>query len=202
MKIMLRIPTQGQVEGSLTDWLMWLASLRNIEIDAQRHYTAGYGIAHGRNMILRAFLDSDCTHLWMIDSDTVPPMNLSFLDHDYSAVCGPYESFRLDRALHWNVYRPGDGEGTWALYRRQDWPDEPFHAAATGLGCVLLRREVFDKLPEDPFHYEPGIEWLGEDFTFFRDIGGVMVDPNYVCQHIKKVNLTAVHDILIKGIVQ
>jgi hypothetical protein len=200
MKVMLRIPTNSGVEGPLTDWLHWLG---REHMDIAQHYTAGYGIAHARNMILREFLDSDCTHLWFVDSDTVPPMSLTLLSHDLPSVCGPYESFRLDRGLHWNVFREGTQPGTYSLYRRQDWPDEPFHASATGLGCALLRRDVFDKLPKDPFHFEEQEgEWIGEDFSFFRDIGGTMVDPHYVCQHIKKQNLTAIHDTIIKGIVQ
>jgi hypothetical protein len=71
LKIFLRIPTAHGVDREMTRWLVWAArAMPDADIDI---HCSCWGVVENRNEICRQFLESDCTHLWMLDSDTVVP---------------------------------------------------------------------------------------------------------------------------------
>ena len=86
-KIMLGVPTMSSVHTLLmTIILSWMA---------EAYSTGKYNLSiyptvnvqpvdNARNEIVKAFLESDCTHLLFIDSDTIPPLDAlkRLLAHD------------------------------------------------------------------------------------------------------------------------
>lgn len=186
MKIALRIPLGwAPPVQELTEWLVWLG--RNSDVDIKFPVNR-FGPSEARYQIVQEFLNTDCTHLWMIDSDCCPPQNLNLLKHDYPVVCGWYYQFSPSKDLkpfpcvfteHPKI------EHAVVSYKKNLWPNEPFRAAAAGTGCMLIRRDVLEKFDgANPFPYghRKG-KIVGEDICFCLMIGGVMIDPSYYCEH-------------------
>ena len=187
---MVRVPTTARVAGAMTQWLIWLARVKP-EWNVDLTYTASFGIAAGRNMMTRELMESDCTHLWMLDSDTVPPYSLHLTDNakQFSILCGPYVGC-MDGNTFWNVYKNINRK--YIPIPRRKWPKERvFRADAAGSGCMLIRREVFDRLSNDPWEYEDsGNGQLGtEDLYFCNKVGGVYIDSHYSCRHYRETDL-------------
>jgi GT2 family glycosyltransferase len=77
----------------------------------------------------------------------------------------------------------------------ESWePGELVKADATGAGCLLIHRDVFDKIPGKPpfrwFQHEfEGTQMFGEDFTFCRRARGagfqLYIDTAVKAGHIK-----------------
>jgi len=169
--------------------------------DIDLTYTYGYGIAEGRNLVTEEFLATDCTHLWMIDSDVEPPPHLRILEliEEHPVVAAPYRTFK-DGFILWHVYRPGRKIGDWQLYEclpRDQWPKgRPFHAPVAGGGCMIVQRKVFEKLGPAPWKFKRAringqYRLSGEDFDFCERLGGVMIDPEYICEHEREISLNA-----------
>jgi hypothetical protein len=188
---MIRVPTSARVCGEMTQWLIWVKG-QHPEWDVDLEYTASYGLAAGRNGATRKLLKSDCTHLWQLDSDTVPPFSLHLLDHaeDYPILCGPYVGCREGKTF-WLVYENVDGDNFVSMPRKK-WPaGRIFRAAAGGGGCMLIQREVFENLSPDPWEYttfENG-QLGSEDINFCKKIGGCYVDSHYSCRHYRETDL-------------
>ena len=193
MKLFIRIPTQGSVHGALVPWISW-ASRTWPTADISITYTHGYGVAWGRNEIVREFLSSPCTHLWMIDSDTIPPENTALVDAigDDVVVAAPYPSFHATRGLIWNVYRRSSSG--YSSLHPNDWPtSESFNVDAAGLGCVIIPRDLLSGI-RFKHRFLPDGTIVGEDFDFFENIGGVTIVPAATCRHGRIVDLLDVHN--------
>ena len=198
MKIYLRVPTNTRVDRELTNWLMWMGSQRET-IDAGIHYTHSHGVHVHRNAIVHNFLQSDYTHLWFIDADTVPPRHLRFLEYvdQCPVLCLPYAGYVAGKGKVWHVYRLDAKMGKWISLYRDRWPEPEkpvFKTDAAGTGCMIIRRDVLEKgrLP-DPFY----LTWAGpgqivtEDLNFCRDVGGVHVSRHDVCRHYRDLDVSA-----------
>jgi hypothetical protein len=186
-----------QIDRSLTDWLVWIG--RQLpDADIATHYTSCFGIAEGRNDIVRDFLKYDCTHLWMIDADTVPPYSLGLLDHDLPVVCGPYQGWRGNMFV-WHVYAfvetDRSGVRRYIDIPHQKWPKERvFKADAAGTGCMLIRRDVLEQARDRPFFHtlNPDGTHGTEEFAFCQAVGGVWVDQRFHCEHYRDLPISQV----------
>jgi hypothetical protein len=197
MKLCIRIPTNASVHYALVPWLAW-AARQFPSADISVTYTYGYGIAWGRNKMVEELLDSDCTHLWMIDSDTVPNYSTHLTESADSrdVVCAPYNGFHEDEGLIWHVYSLDEKNGQYRICGPDMWPqlDAPFGVDAAGLGCCIVRREVFERMREDlehPFYHpiSPDGTIVGEDFRFCEDVGGVVIEPRDAARHCRDTDL-------------
>jgi len=201
-KVMVRVPTYDAHERGLSRWFNW-AGKAHPEWDVDYYYQTA-GVCETRNEIVLHFLQSDAEVLWMIDSDVTPPMSDAILQVDAPVVSGLYAHYHPQAGAHFQVYRrvdpeepvPATGRGHMRFYLPQDWPQdgETFHADAAGTGCMVIQRAVLEKMQQDKtiwfaFEYKEGRR-IGEDFTFCEKVGGVEVLPSYVCEHVRKVNLT------------
>lgn len=190
MKIFLRIPAVDTVDREMTRWLVWYARQRpQDDIDI---HIGPLGVPLNRDQICELFLHSDCTHLWMLDSDTVPPRSLGLLEHDFPCVNGIYQMF-APQGLMWDVFHKG-AKG-YSFVPPKKWTAKPFAAHAVGTGCMLLTREMVEAIAQPRFEVTFNGNMLnpvGEDFNFCEKVieAGyeVMVDPNYRCDHIKSVS--------------
>jgi hypothetical protein len=151
------------------------------------------GVAAGRNEICRAFLASDATWLWMVDTDmgfapdTVDRMVKSALANRVKvlgALCFAQKQdpdlrqgelyanrYRIQPTLYayTEVAETGEkGFKSISRYRRDGFQE----VGATGAACVLIHRKVLDALGADPF--DPikvaGAGGNGTDRTFSEDL--------------------------------
>jgi hypothetical protein len=124
------------------------------------------------NLINRAFEVKSEWVLWL-DSDMMfPPTTLlRLLAHDQDIVaCNymkrsyPFKSVAFIDTNDWESWVPLQSE------------DELLTVEAIGMGCVLMRTSVFEKLnrPYFEYTYQPKTkDWGGEDFTLFKKLNKV-----------------------------
>jgi hypothetical protein len=110
--------------------------------------------------------------LWL-DSDMMFPSTtlLRLLAHNQDIVaCNymkrshPFKSVTFMDTNDWESWVPIQSE------------DKLLTAEATGMGCLLMRTSVFQKLnkPYFEYTYEPKTkDWMGEDFTLFKKLNGL-----------------------------
>lgn len=118
-------------------------------------------IQRARNGMTHLFLKSDCTHMLFIDADIQfnPHEVADMIVADKDVICGIYPKkeinwWSVDNAVKGGV--PWDklkaytgafvinllsGEGSITIANNQ-----PFEVAAAGTGCMLIKRQVFEKL--------------------------------------------------------
>jgi hypothetical protein len=119
------------------------------------HMVMGSEIAMQRQQLVDEALDTECTHILWLDSDMKFPANLldGFLSHDkdiiacnYSTRVPPHRPVAFKSANDLDV-RLTAGTGIEEAY-------------AVGLGAMLVKREVYEKLSRPHF----SVEW-NEDYT-------------------------------------
>ncbi|KKN70967.1 hypothetical protein LCGC14_0425690 [marine sediment metagenome] len=156
-------------------------------------------ISSNRCMIVKRFLETDCTHLLMIDDDVVPlhnPCEMVFIDRD--VVASPALVRSAGQMLNWTAYVPHTaGEGYSAV--DLDSIDDMFdvlEVAVVGTGCILVKREVLESIKQ-PFHSEfdeDGVQKYGTDFAFCRratDAGyKVYTTTHRRCEHFKQIGFS------------
>lgn len=203
MNVRIRIPTNNHPDRELARWLIWAAReaerIRSegkgytYEISSIDVFYSVYGADRARTRLVEDFLASSDTHLWMNDDDTVPPQNLSLLNHidQYPIVSGLYYGYHKDFGRFPHVYAKGK-EGFIPNANPLLGGEGPFFADAVGLGCCVFAREVFEKAPPPWFSctYDPKRGMIGDDISFFlAHPQKVRVIPSYRCQHIKDMAL-------------
>lgn len=153
------------------------------------------GIAHNRNQIVQDFLKTAFTHLWMVDSDVVPPRKA--LKSPHRCVSGVYH--------HYVGNPPGIVYNTWLRgpegYKPGlQLPSKPEPVDAVGAGCLLLERSLLEEMESPWFedHFEDNKLSLGEDFDFCEKLAAlgekVWIEPRFICQHMKTISLSAAEE--------
>lgn len=153
-----------------------------------------------RNVLVERRLREDqgsTTHFLFVDSDVViPPEALTaMLGHGAAIVTAPCPIYFNGR-LVWNV---ANAEGGWWPITRK-LTDTPFLTKKTGFGCVLIQREVLEKMGWPWFHMEfqpmgesNKILKTGEDIWFCQraqTLGyDILCDPSIICDHWNQVKL-------------
>lgn len=190
MDLFVRILTNTSVDRELAQWLIWFA--RESEWDIDIHYTFSHGVAEHRNVVLHEFLKTECSHLWFIDADTIPPKNLRWLDFlsdDVQILGCPYPGYFRGK-LFWHVYDKGHP------IRRSNWSYPLMSVDVMGTGCLVIDRRVFEKIGRpDPFCLVRNKDGsIGTEDVFFcetaKHLGvNVYAATKYTCGHIKDINL-------------
>lgn len=139
-------------------------------------YVASFSIRSGalvhinRENTVVETLKKDYTHLFFVDSDMsfTPEVldRLLFLDKDI--IAAPYNLRRLPPQPM--IKLMGD-DGKLRNGNLDELPKEPFKCYAMGTGCMLIKMEVFRKIPRPWFFYEPqsdDYEGMGEDVYFCK----------------------------------
>lgn len=164
-KIMVAVPNLGTVATQLAAAVMaWMYDGWDITFYAPENV-----IPHdaARNRCILHFLQSDCTHIFFLDDDVVPPRDAleKLVEANEGVVCGIYP-----------VRRNGVLEG--AVYRRKGIVLTPMkdregvvEIDCAGAGCMLIKRKVLAdiKAPWFVFTYDAyGQMTVGEDINFFQ----------------------------------
>jgi len=159
-------------------------------------------LANGRNECVERFLETEATHLFFLDSDVIAPPGAveRLLSSGGAVVSGLYfqkipphfpEAYRRDGAVYKSV-----GE---ELRRKLEQARLPFTSGAmllaepkrmkvdaAGAGCLLIRRDILEKLPPRPFG--PCETGYGEDIWFCRQAQeagfDITLDWSVLCGHL------------------
>jgi len=206
---MIRFPTNGNLDRSLSRWWAWLASKGpkiddRLEIHSIDYHYCTAGPQYARNQIIDKFIQTDCTHLWMIDRDVSPPQHLGLLaaalNQDGLLFSGVYDSYHTEKQVGFPQVYKHLGGTTWQTVPKISWPKAPvFKADGVGAGCLLLRRDLVTEKMTPPWfefrHDERGSLVVGEDLVFCEKAGGVYVVPSYQCAHYKEVSMEVLREI-------
>jgi hypothetical protein len=200
-KILIATPTGDTIEPRTSAWRESIAHrcrdrVAFANISDNPIIVVGRPHDHVRNGLVRIFLAGDWTHLFFLDSDVEPPLDcierLLALNAPLAGGCYP---LFMQQGLRWALLNADSDR----LYRLLEWLpslDKPFEVDAGGAGCLLIRREVFDKVKWPWFkwfEHEDGTQ-ESEDVFFFRKANAadlrVIIDPQIICNHFKKINIT------------
>ena len=203
-KLFLRIPIVDTCDRELTRWLTWFARTpEGADADIDLHL-GNLGTTENRNQICELFLRSDCTHLWMIDSDVAPPRHLGLLEKDEPCINGIYQHFAVPN-LTWDVWMELPNQKFAPIPPRR-WPADRWWACdSVGGGCMVLQRQLLEALEPPWFtidYYDPPSHMhpIGEDFMFCRRLRQeghkIWVDTHYRCHHIKSVSLVMAEQLI------
>lgn len=191
-KIFLAILNQGEIKTDLAKILNYLQQNDSYEIMVS--FPSAKPITNNRNMIVQKFLAiKDCDYLMMIDDDIIPPPNiLNLVDFEKDIITPLMFVQQKGTLIPLYLRRNADGIYDAGNYLKEKGLQE---VDATGTGCIIIKREVLEKL-DHPFRNEydrDGIKKLGNDFNFCKrakELGfKVWVHLDYISDHISECSL-------------
>lgn len=152
-----------------------------------------------RNYVVREFLKRETyTHLFMVDSDEAIPIDtverLLKLDAPLATGCYPA---KCGTSIKWALAYKGT-DGHYRLIDKLTDSSAPFAVDAGGAGCLLIRRDVFDKVTYPWFRWienDDGTQ-MSEDIHFFDKCvnAGIrcIADPTVLVRHYKTMDLLGI----------
>lgn len=142
--------------------------------------TRGYNTSENRNYIAAQALKGGATHLFFVDDDMVFPKDSleKLLAHNKDIVGGLYKTkYEVQEDV--------------IEYLDDKRPKELFECGAIGTGCLLIRTDVFKKVPQIWFNYEwypNGMVKTSHDWLFCRKAREcgykIWCDPTLEIKHI------------------
>jgi len=168
IKVMIGVPTNEMARhSSFYDYLELLEKPENT-FSTRAH---GQSPARNRNLIIQEAIDKECTHVLLIDDDIIVKSDLliQLLEHDVDIVSA--------LALMRNYPHPplaftsADEMGKCLFTVLPKNESGLIEVVATGLGCILIKTSIFDKL-ERPWIRLGELEsdeWC-DDIGFFKRV--------------------------------
>lgn len=215
--VLIGIPTMdGMCTPLISVLLMWARGFKDVGVSFYFPYKVS-PVSRARNEILKFFFKErknakgevlrPFTHLLFIDSDTVPPKDAltDLLDHEVDIVSG------ITPILHYDTEK-GKFSTMDNCFTHQDRDEKTGEVVQThvvkrltglqkiwrcGTSCLLIKREVFEKLEQPYFVFEfndDGTETKRSEDLYFCDKAHeagfeIYADTSVICQHVKDVIL-------------
>jgi len=190
--IMATVTTMENIHMHCAAYLIALSADPRVQIILTR----GRPVDYARNQAVRVMLSHpEFTHLFMIDSD----MELrddsldKLLALDAPIATGCYPAL-MGADLLWALgQKSADGH-----YYLLEWFDDasvPFEVDCGGAGCLLIKREVFEKTPWPWFSWQEDRngKQISEDIYFFMQCNKfgyrAKVEPKVFCKHFKETDI-------------
>lgn len=200
-RVMIAVPNLGKIDTRLMMRLIRWASIKGVWSNIEIVAPIGH-IPHdsARNYCLDLFLQSDCTHIFFIDSDVVPPLDAleKLLLAEKPVITGIYPSTWYDNekkemSRRNNVFSELKENGE--LVEAKGKGVVCVHSA--GAGCLLIQRDVIEQDIDSPvfkFEYNSvGMMIVGEDVYFCNKMreAGVYLYAHFdvQCNHVKETVL-------------
>ena len=185
--VLISTCTRESIRAETVRWMF--AAKRPIDI-----VTSLEPIDWNRNEQVRRFLSTGYTHLFFLDSDSVPMSGTieCLLFHDKPAIIAPNLCFmqREAKVRQMTFTKPG----TVDHFEHEE--QTPQIIGASGMSGLLVRREVLEKIgdPWFQFHYDnDGKILVGEDIDFYRKMAeagyDLWCDWSLVPSHYKTFDL-------------
>ncbi len=178
MKIALGLPTNRMIKAKTAKSLLDLINNTKEEI-LPIVSTKGYNTAENRSYISAQAVKEGCTHLFMVDDDMIyEPDTLNvLLSHDKDLIGGMYMT-KYEKQDYVMEFLDDEREGL-------------FKCKAMGGGLLLVKTEVFKKVPQPWFGYkwhDNGMVKESNDWYFCHkaiDSGfDIWCDSNVTAKHI------------------
>ena len=181
MKILLGIPCGGTVKTSLLTTVV--EALFHAPCPIVLMVKEGCLVHESRNEMARQALIGGFTHLWMVDSDIEFSSDTlsNLLKNDKDIVGAAYNYRTLP--LHSTVKMKTEA----GFVEPEEMPKVPFACHSLGTGCILIKTEVFKKIP---------VPW----FNFSYDNNGMMTETEdtYFCRQASESGIETWCDPTIK----
>lgn len=193
--ILIGLPTMSQVNtGLLMVILQWVANASNKYNLSIYPTFSVQPVDNARNQIVDEFLKSDCTHLFFIDADTIPPVDAldKLLSHNKDITSGltPIVYHNEKDGYH-------TGMNCTDLEENRVQPNTGLvEIKGAGGSCLLIKRNVFDKMKPPYFRFlysddNGKATMVSEDIYFMAMALGYGVkaycDTTVVCKHYKPI---------------
>lgn len=204
-KILIGVPTLSYMHSLLVATIYtWIAeSYKTGAYDLQFYPSIGVQpVQNARTEIVNKFLKGDCTHLFFIDSDTIPPLNAltKLLAADKDIVSGITPVIQHDPKR----VATSDCNGFYKQWNIVTYADEHLREPYVGLikikaaggSCLLIKRTALDKIKPPYFRFididENGKKVdISEDIFFsLRALGSeveLWADTSIICGHHKNI---------------
>lgn len=188
--VLVAIPHKGYLRVELSQFLTELDKKPDYEI----HYSHSRPVDTNRNKIVNYFLEeTDHDTLMMIDSDIVPPENVTdILEYDFDVISPVV--FSTKDGIPYPVATQIGEDGNYRMYTGSF--DDVIEVEGVGTGCVAISREVLEDLDQPIFEFtkdDDGTLNTSEDFNFCVKVNeagyDVKVATRYTCGHLTEVDL-------------
>lgn len=198
--IFIGIPTRGVIYTDTSEYLYdVVVTDHSGQIVLPPFFTNVAPVSMARNLIVEKFMASEADYLYMIDDDEVPPL-------------GVVQAMIAKNAPVVVIDCPSKHSGKSNIFKNDDGT-----IAATGFGCALFKREVFQRLQGKWFDLYPrrtveksGGKWVfpilddappnswgGEDINFCMKLQEhgipIITVEGAVCTHLEAVELQKEH---------
>lgn len=171
-KILIAIPTAKNIEAQTFISIYNLKIPEGYDADFQCFY--GYSIDQVRNLIASYALKNNYDYLFCIDSDinlNNPEILEILLNHDKDIVGGVYRQRNLDKIIPEVFFSTPNGGCRNATIEEINICNGLIPVDSIGFGCVLIKKEVLEKIPYPHFYYQHSIDFkdtVSEDVYFCR----------------------------------
>jgi choline kinase len=151
-------------------------------IDVHLFFNASTILINQREQLIDQAIQIKSDWVLWLDSDMVFPSTtlLRLLSHNQNIVACNY--MKRSNPMKSVAFMDISDWESWVPLQKQD---ELLTVEAIGMGCVLIKTEIFNQLKKPYFEYtydNKTQDWLGEDFTLFKKINylgyEVKVDTN------------------------
>ncbi|MBI1972602.1 hypothetical protein HYS50_01200 [Candidatus Woesearchaeota archaeon] len=156
--------------------------------------TARERIVMSRNMLRQYALDNNYDYFLSLEQDVIPPKEIieRLLKRNQPVVSGIYfmeysmqkDGQEIGKKIMPLLYRRQDNETYIQLNERDVSFNTLLLVDAAGLGCMLIRRDVLEKIP---FRYEPD-KMVFDDMFFSQDLKKadipLFADTQIKCKHL------------------
>lgn len=166
-KVFVATPVQKELVGRYYCHALTrsFVDLTKAGVAAELHTASGYDVATQRDVLATQFLESDATHIWMVDDDIsfladLPMKLLSFEKDFIGAVC-PHRWFDTNKlTLRAAEGKTGDEllslSHRFALRtERAIVANELLKVDFIGAGCIVLSRACVERMAEGATKYRP-----------------------------------------------
>ena len=174
MSVLLACPTRGRVWFETAMSLAEISQEHGVHELLYVHNTRS--VLDASNEIIKAFLETDCQSLLMIDDDVVPPADLLRLVHvlkveDEAGIVGaPCPIVRPDLPVVPNLYRLDEASNEYAIdlsMSLTEIPEQVVEVDGIGFGAVAISRSLAMAQPTFENRYDSkGEIYMGEDLDY------------------------------------
>ncbi|MBD3407314.1 MAG: hypothetical protein GF411_14450 [Candidatus Lokiarchaeota archaeon] len=178
MQVMIGVPNMGMISSGLASWLMTHERFGHDTKIIPMQSSIFRPLTKNRNYIRDVFLDSGFDFCLQLDNDIIPCDNLiNMVDNDVDICSAHLRTVKNSQLMTLCMHERDDG------YIPQNVGNGLVECDAIGGGCMLIKREVLEKV-EFPYITN---ECASEDFGFCKRAKEsgfkVYMDFRFKCSH-------------------
>lgn len=175
---------------------VWAKAFRNLQLPQESPepiFLCGMPFDHARNRGVELALEHGFRRLWFIDDDVVVPPDAywKLASNNLDIVSGLY----YRRNVPITPVAVACGKGKEGIRWITQWTGDIFECDYVGAGCLLIKTDVFRKMPAPWFEWwsdrpgGPEVLKLSEDFAFCHKAKNdhgykVYMDTRVKCKHV------------------